>query len=253
MLPQHKTMRRSNRGFVLVTSLIFLVVLTALVLMAMRGALFGEKVGSNERDLFVAREAAELALRDAEHDIVGERFDSLPTARKFCAALGAATCSGNLRPTGSRPDTNTIGNFWTGEVEDANLNLTVTDAARPASVNGTNLGFYSSAATAACGKPLWQAADWDVDSPPVAKRCADGSAIVRAVVYGEFTGAPNLFGANARLPRYIVDVLEGRNDLGIPDSGKVFFRITAVGFGRLPKSDGSLTSVTLQSVYSANQ
>ena len=73
---------------------------------------------------------------------------------------------------------------------------------------------------------------------------------MRTVVYGEFTGAPNTFGAGVRLPRYLVEVLDATNDLGLSDSTKVFFRITAVGFGRLGTDAGGLTSVTLQSVFS---
>jgi Tfp pilus assembly protein PilX len=73
------------------------------------------------------------------------------------------------------------------------------------------------------------------------------------VVYGSFTGAPtggDIFPNGTRLPRYLIEVFEA-SDLGISASNKVFFRVTAVGFGRSAKDDGNSTSVTLQSVFSA--
>ena len=88
----------------LVTAVIFLMVLSLLGVMAVRGSLFEERAAANERDLSLARENAELALRDAERDILGLRFDG-----QYCVA---AACT-LLRPAGTRPlDAADAGNFW---------------------------------------------------------------------------------------------------------------------------------------------
>ena len=55
--------RKRSRGFVLVTSLIFLIVLSVLGVMAMRGSLFEQRMAANDRDMNMAREFAEMALR----------------------------------------------------------------------------------------------------------------------------------------------------------------------------------------------
>lgn len=240
---------RGTRGFVLVTSLIFLVVLSLLTLMALRRSLFEERMSGNDRDTYIAREAAELALRDAERDILGQRFDG-----QYCAVVGSATCGTNLRPSGTRPANATdAGNFWIASNPAFSTigAATITSTSRPTSIDGTNLGVYGRDATTVCGKSLWLAADWDAASPPAnaTKRCTDASSFVRTVVYGEFTGAPNTFGTGVRLPRYLIEIFDAR-DMGIYNSNKIFVRITAVGFGRLSRDDGNLTSVTLQSVYS---
>lgn len=250
----HTLSNRSHHGFVLVTALIFLVVLTTIALMAMRGSIFDEKISGNQRDQIIAQEAAEMALRDAELDIRGLRFDNV-----YCGPTGitASTCGGNKRIAGTRPvDATEAGNFWIASntaVSDSNISAP-DSSARPSSINNTNFGVYASTeATTACGKSLWMGADWDADSPAVANRCTDGASIVRTVIYGSFTGAPtgtDIFPTGTRLPRYLIEVFEA-SQLGIGNSNKVFFRVTAVGFGRVARDNGSFTSVTLQTVFSA--
>lgn len=238
-----------QRGFVLITAVIFLLVLSLLALYGVRQSLFEEIASGNDSDEYLAREAAEQALRDAELDILGQRIDG-----QYCASVNKSTCGNNRRPADSRPlDAADAGNFWisTNTFVFTTSNGSVSSAARPASVDGSNVGFYSSQAIANCGRPLWQAADWDTDTPPAANRCTDANSIVRTTIYGTFTGAPtNIYtDAGRRPPRYLVEFFEA-STLGISDSTKIFFRITAVGFGRIRGENGFPTSVTLQSVYS---
>ncbi len=240
---------RRQRGFVLVTAVIFLLVLSLLALFGVRQSLFEEMASGNESDEYLAREAAEQALRDAELDILGQRIDG-----QYCAAVNKNTCGNNRRPADTRPlDAADAGNFWisTNAFVFSAFNGSVSSAARPASVDGTNVGFYSNQAITNCGRPLWQAADWDSDTPPAANRCTDGNSVVRTTVFGTFTGAPtNIYtDAGRRPPRYLIEFFEA-STIGINDSTKLFFRITAVGFGRIRGENGFPTSVTLQSVYS---
>ena len=245
--PTHVQRRGEQTGFVLVTGLIFLFILSALTIMSLRKSLFEERMAGNDRDTYFAREAAELALRDAERDIAGQRFDGT-----YCSSGIKATCNGNLRPVGDRPTSAAeAGNFWisSNTVFPTVGSSTISSGARPPPDN-SNVGWYDGVnATTVCGKQLWQAADWDA-TQTAAQKCTDGTSIVRTAIYGEFTGAPiTTFATGQRLPRYLVEVFDAAS-MGITNSQKVYLRITAVGFGRLGNFGGNVTSVTLQSIYS---
>lgn len=235
-------------GFILVTALIFLLVLAMLSLMSMRNAKVDENIANNQYDDVLAQEAAEMALRDAELDIRGMRFNNA-----YCAPLPASDCGGNQRPANTRPaDASDAATFWKHSNPDTSTtaNTRATTATRPPTVHDTNTGVYAGvSATAACGLPLWNAADWDADDPPA--KCTGGQ-VVRTVIYGSFTGSPadtTVFASGRRLPRYLIEQFTPI-ELGLPDSDKVFFRITAVGFGRTQKDSGFYTSVKLQTVFS---
>lgn len=62
---------RRQRGAALLTGLIFLVILTLLGITAARMAGLEERMSGNMRDRSLAMQAAEMALRDAERDILG--------------------------------------------------------------------------------------------------------------------------------------------------------------------------------------
>ena len=61
----------SQRGAVLVTGLIFMVVLTLLVVSGMRGTILEEKMAGNARDADLAFQSAEAALRAGEQVLNG--------------------------------------------------------------------------------------------------------------------------------------------------------------------------------------
>jgi type IV pilus assembly protein PilX len=58
-----------QRGAVLIVALLFLVILTMLGLTAMSGTTMEERMSGNTRDINIALQAAEAALRDARRDI----------------------------------------------------------------------------------------------------------------------------------------------------------------------------------------
>lgn len=62
---------RRQRGAALLTGLIFMVILTLLGITAARMAGLEERMSGNMRDRALAMQAAEMALRDAERDILG--------------------------------------------------------------------------------------------------------------------------------------------------------------------------------------
>ena len=232
----------------LVTALIFLMVLSLLGVMAVRGSLFEERFAANDRDLSVARENAELALRDAERDILGLRFNSQPAALVFCAP---AACT-NVRPIGTRP-ANAVdaGNFWTntGNTGEVDVNHDLDNVARNDGGVGQSIGergVYTSQSAADCGKPVWSGADWQ---DGVTRTCTGTiTTAVPTIPYGTFTDA--LFALQGvPAPRYLIEFFSA-DDLHMSNSTKLYFRITAIGFGRTVGTSGALTSVTLQTTFS---
>lgn len=230
------------------TALIFLMVLSLLGITAVRGSLFEERGAANDRDMALARWNAELALRDAERDILGVRFDG-----QYCAAAPCAT----LRPTGTRP-TNAAEavTFWSARNEavlDPVTPLAHPDGGRTLSL--ANQGVYSVDPDISCGMPVWRGANWN---DGVTRSCAGTiDAAVPTIVYGTFTDAPIAAFSPAATqapppPRYLIEMFKP-GDVDIPSSAssaKLFFRVTAVGFGRSTASNGARTSVTLQSIFS---
>ena len=61
-----------QKGAVLVTGVIFLVVLTILVLSIMRSATLEERMAGNARNRQIALQAAEAVIRDAENTLLGK-------------------------------------------------------------------------------------------------------------------------------------------------------------------------------------
>jgi type IV pilus assembly protein PilX len=92
----------SQRGVALVTGLIFMVVLTLLVVSAMRGTILEEKMAGNARDADLAFQAAEAALRAGEQEL------NQPAPPVFAAA-------GAYLTVGSRND-----DYWLGTHDWAN-------------------------------------------------------------------------------------------------------------------------------------
>ncbi|MES2757304.1 MAG: PilX N-terminal domain-containing pilus assembly protein [Pseudomonadota bacterium] len=64
-----------QRGAVLITGVIFLVVVTMIVLAVLRSGTLEEKMARNSRDAQVALQAAESVLREAEATFSGPPFD----------------------------------------------------------------------------------------------------------------------------------------------------------------------------------
>lgn len=88
--------RRTERGVVMIISLVMLVTVTLIALFTAQGALLGERMAGNERDRIIALQAAEAALRDAE--------ESLPTlvgATPDCETVFTANCANGLCTTGA--------------------------------------------------------------------------------------------------------------------------------------------------------
>ncbi len=84
---------RRQRGFVLLATLIFLIVLTLLQLGLANSTTAEEKVARNFRDQALALQAAEAALRDAELRITGAYMSPSPYLRDY---QFTTTCASGL-------------------------------------------------------------------------------------------------------------------------------------------------------------
>jgi type IV pilus assembly protein PilX len=88
---------RRQRGVALLTGLIFMVILTLLGITAARMAGLEERMSGNMRDRSLAMQAAEMALRDAERDILGAaagstRSPAISGITNFVAACTNGLC-----------------------------------------------------------------------------------------------------------------------------------------------------------------
>ena len=215
-----------QRGVSLIIVLVFTLMLAFIAFSQASGivSLFG---GSrNERDLAIARQSAEAALRDGEADATCQVWsndsNSLvqttvagvtavnPKAHvnAYCLSL-APTCA-QMMPT--QPD--------------AGINLL---GRQPSSANLVNIGDSGGGNTAV---------NWTV----AAGECTNNSC---AIVYGAKTGAPMIVVpgvAGAKAPSYYIEVFDV--SLTGTDAPSPLFRITALGYG----ASGN-TTIKLQEVY----
>jgi type IV pilus assembly protein PilX len=231
--------RKGSAGFVLITAVIFLMVLATLTVMAVRSTMTEANIAGIEADMELARQNAELALRDGEKDIQGLRTDG-----QLCSVVPCTY----LRSAGSRPTTTlTINAFWGDFVSSGADTFEFGGSSESAS----NLGQYSLLAGTTCGKSIWSGVDWKDN---VSRSCNSGVTAL-SVPYGKFTEAyfPDEETTKIKKPRYIIELIQP-SDIGyrLGESAKVYFRITAVGFGRLTGvgAGGAPTTVTLQTTFS---
>jgi type IV pilus assembly protein PilX len=114
-----RTAPERQHGAVLIVALLFLVILTILGLTAMSGTTMEERMSGNTRDLNVAFQAAEAALRDARRDINGWPLFGPPRRNPHVSQYGDAggafgTCNtteterGLCRPWDYKGDINAV-------------------------------------------------------------------------------------------------------------------------------------------------
>ena len=82
---------RAERGAALITGLIFMVVLTLISVAAMRTTLLEEKMAGNARDVDLAFQAAEAALRAGEQILNGASLPTFAATGSYLSSTGNAT------------------------------------------------------------------------------------------------------------------------------------------------------------------
>ncbi len=205
--------RNRQRGAVLVIALLFLTILTILGVTAMTATTFEEKMAGNTRDVALAFQAADAALRDARRDI--NSIVIAPFAAPRNPRISGSTGFGD----GTDEDNGTCG---TSLVPPQTLGL-----CRPWPYNR------------------------EKGPQPVLNTTASMTASP-SVEYGFFTGALMPIGLLSRKPQYIIEVMcflppAGQGSLSAnPSDYCNFYRITAAGYGGNPN-----TRVTVQEVFLA--
>lgn len=202
--------RHTQRGAVLIIALLFLTILTILGVTAMTATTFEERMAGNTRDLSLAFQAADAALRDARRDINGIVIPPFTTPR----------------------DPRISGKTGFGDGTDANNSTCGTSTAVP-----QTLGLCRSAPYDA-GKGI----------QPAVNTAINFLTGTPTVSFGTYTGAAMPPEMLSRMPRYFVEVLcyisPGGTIGGLPTEACVFYRITARGYG------GNInTQVTLQEIF----
>jgi len=204
---------RAERGAVLVVSLMFLVVLTLLALTSMSGTTLEERMAGQYRDLNLAFQSAEAALRDAERDLFG------------VTAVGAPAPG---TPGGARANV-ISGRTGFGDGNDT-ANGTCTDSG--------NVNY---------GRGLCYPRDPGVHPRfPTADLSAASTV---AVPYGTYTSATPLLGVSNQ-PRYLIEAIWSgvpagpTQSIGAGAGPPTYYRITARGFGA-----NQNTRITLQEMY----
>jgi type IV pilus assembly protein PilX len=91
----HFSLDRTQQGAVLVVALLFLVILTLLGTTAAQLSSLEERMSRNMRDRSIAMQAAELALRDAERDVlnVGAAQRGITGVANFTEDCGKSTAA----------------------------------------------------------------------------------------------------------------------------------------------------------------
>jgi type IV pilus assembly protein PilX len=199
--------RHSQRGAVLIVALLFLTILTILGVTAMTSTTFEERMAGNTRDVSVAFQAAEAALRDARRDI-----------------------NGIVIPPFSTPRTPLIsGKTGFGDGSDAD-NETCADAGAEPQLRGL------------C-RPWTYDANGGI--PPRFNQV--GLQAANNVTYGAFTGAPTLAGLSAPPVYYIevLCLPQFGGSIGDPTYCN-FYRITARGFGGNPNTRVTVQEIFLK-------
>ncbi|WP_153109020.1 pilus assembly PilX family protein [Propionivibrio limicola] len=203
----HQTTQQS--GFVLISAMLFLVVLTILVISLMRTSILEERMISNTRDWNVAFQAAESALRDAEREIIaGIRINGETGFVSGCSsssdAKGAGLCLPNL--------------------------CTDTSASGDCS-------------------PIWEELEIKQNDTGWISGANSGKSIAYGDITGASSLNVSGSQAVGALPRYIIEVLKIPNAASLKTSQgqpeqKYVYRVTAVGFGK-----STTTRVMLQGNY----
>lgn len=116
----------NQRGLVLITSLVFLVVITLLAVTAMNRSTLQERMASNMRDQSRGRQAADVALREVERRLTDPVFNSYQIAGTPIALNEEYSKD---KPDGNKLTLSSIGLFKNSEGETSDDNSAYLDPA----------------------------------------------------------------------------------------------------------------------------
>ncbi len=202
--PRSAALNQRQNGFSLIVSLLMLVVIIILGIGATNIALNEERSARNGRDRQIAFQAAEAALIDAEHDLLG------PSTGIACGGPSGTQYWGRSAATCFDGTSASVAGFASGCSAPPNEGLCDLTSAN---------------------NPIWESIDFN-----------DSSANAKTVVYGKYSGNSYPTGGNsqpAKAPRYIIELVPQNNVIGdslgetngTKKEQKWMYRVTAIGFG----------------------
>lgn len=249
MMPKHN---HQQKGVVLLTCLVFLLILLAILRFSLTSARVEEQKAGADLEIFTARESAQAAINFAE-------FYVREQGRRYCLSTGLSDTECDEQKD---QFVNILFSLPDSELANVNLAAVSTDVEGVPNVNSLiNNGFYSATYVeqqTGC-QPFWACVDWDGDGTQ------DGAAQAVNRAAFEYTNhtnqtrpsiecvSPRCQTRDAGNPRFIIerfipkDLAEENTALG-GNRQLVIIRITAVGFGR-GAPGANTTNSLLQSNY----
>lgn len=231
-MPKKITLTKNNeKGIVLITILLFLVLITGVSIWGAKKSLLSERIARNQVDYEVARQAAESALRDAERDIFNPSSSLTPNAscsrgteelspNEFTSECDKGLCLlAELNYKSFNWNTKTPSEVWWPLDRGGKWNNTSTNKPQRSPISTSNCDFKG------------------------------------ATPYGTYTGALPLSSV-AKQPEYIIEYFKRKNiQLNLTESQVTsqgrqanqwshMYRITARGFGY-----SNNTQVVLQTIF----
>lgn len=210
-----------ERGVVLLTCLVFLMVLLAMLRFALTSALVEEQKSGIDLEILSARTSAQLALNEAERLILQE---------------GEAFCMAKDPSKPCKKDAAKYASLLFGNLDHLKANRLY------------NHGIYSAEAIRNSGcEPFWTCVKWSNQA----------KAVQEALTAAKFE-AINCQTCNvnqaAATPQYVIEhfFIEDLNSGSASATNKsksIVLRITALGFGRGPVDSSELSSALIQSTY----
>lgn len=238
---------KKQRGVVLLTCLVFLLVLLAMLRFVLVSSKLEEEKAGIDLEIITAREAAQSALNYAEYFIMRQ-------GRLYCSAGACEVAEmANFVFSGDDADLLTRDKVYNPESGGIGLKtIAIKDLVKKGLYTGKYLkeGDAENPQPLANCKPLWICVDWGKSASAVQrsakKRNTPGMKL--ASIECKECEVPSFVKPRFIIERYTANELSDNGLSGLAGStGTVVFRITAVGFGK--GSGSNLTNVMLQSTY----
>ena len=239
-----KNYRYKQKGVVLLTCLVFLLVLLGILRFVIGSAKLEEEKAGIDIDIFTAREAAQSAISYAEYFILRQ-------GKLYCDKPDECNEAASANMIFNDSDADLKNRKKVGNKETGGFAITSLDAVAE---KGLYTGTYIRNNAASC-QPLWICVNWGNSAVSVDRsakaRGKPTAPSLASIECEECSQVNNISSVKPRfiIERYTTDELKssGMGSLAANASGSVVFRITAVGFGK--GTGKNLTNVMLQSTY----
>lgn len=244
------TMHKKEKGVVLLTSLVFMLVLLAMLRFTLTSARVEEQKAAIDWDIVSARESAQAALDFAEQYILDQ-------GRLYCLnslALTPQECTDN--PALYAGTLFALPSADLAAITHAGIGPTLSSVVGKGVYTGT---FLATSPASGC-RPFWACVNWPVDAHSV-RNSATQMNLTTNANWDSIECSACVVGANMnRKPHFIIERLTAGEmaatapQFAAASPQAVILRVTAVGFGRGAAGtqaavNTNMSNVMLQSTY----